>query len=742
LNSGQQQILLGPLGSAVGGSFNMTTDLGSLLGSLVIPHGVLGYANFTTSHQLSFSGDVTNYGKIIEYSKSPGPGAGLLSAADIVNGRNAVITSVLGSRLSTSLGALATPFDMTLSANSLTNRGFITSSGALNLIANNISNYGVFNTKSSINISPQVGSGLVNVDGGKFISQQLNFNAGQAAVLADIGSSTGLINVCAQSAQIGSSFSQPAANSTLKFGSINLAGDPTFYNFNGNVVLSGNINVGQHPLAIISSHNVFHSGGNISTDGMPILIIAGASIESTFSIVNSGQQNNQLDAHITLYGGSRSGGRIDLTGTPVLSSGAPVGTTAGEIQLIAYAGSDPLSGTVTMPGLIQSSGNTCISPLIISVLVDAGARSGNAITIGAIQARPGNSVVLASQTPDMWTNVLQTQPALSGFGDAIVEWPAFRVPAWWLTQSGNINVGSVSPNGQWLQIYTNGTSNLSANIPGLTTSSGSNSSAESTLPPFLFFLLNGFAGSSFSGSPFVEGLSGGGNLIQVPILSSTILPTDATRCRTGIDMDLVKHEQPQLFTVVSETSAEPAIYVSENGPRDANVDCLQESDGSVKLNRGAIFVCLGDDKTIDINHAAIHLAAGSAILIEQSDVGASVCDLADGSSGDVMVDYAGKSITLEPGQEFVVTDKSGKFDEINPLAHLGYRHVVAEPKNNGISAYLCEFPVINAMRFARLEHHAHSGDARCASLLSKLLKSAASVQVATITHGPYRTKHD
>src|SRR5262249_10254101 len=133
--------------------------------------------------------------------------------------------------------------------------GLAISNAAAALSAVNLNNAGgtISALKGDINLGDPLNETWadINVIGGNLLSKNLNIYAGQgtANVLAD--QVTGVVNTSGAAAHIG------ADTKNLVLGNQCLTGDPTYYN-TGNIVLGGNINVGEN-LAIIA-------GGNITTN--------------------------------------------------------------------------------------------------------------------------------------------------------------------------------------------------------------------------------------------------------------------------------------------------------------------------------------------------------------------------------------------------------------------------------------------------------------------------------------------
>jgi len=652
-----------------------------------------------------------------------------------------------------------------ISASSINNAGTINSSGSLRLIADSIVNSGLIHSAGNLVLAPESGNSLsinasggtfstagninivsqksspgdlISVTGGSFLSKQLNFDCGQGAVAAGLDRASGVVNVNAYSAQVGTN-SQSV--SQLNLGTLNLTGDPTFYNANGSVILSGNLEVQNDNIFIAASQNVIHSGGNMTSNGIGIVIIAGTKIlpAAGYSIppILPGQQNYLNNVVFTVGSPSKTGGEINLTGTPLLSSGSFSGLSSGEIELLAFAGSAPGSGTVIMPGVIQANGNSSLSSQSLSLLVQAGAPSGNSIIIGSIVGRPGDGVALQSTQPSFYNNLNRVTPV--GIFDTPQAVEVNNNPG---VSSGNINVGSITMNPiSYFRTLTNGSVNLSADISSLLTQNNNSSSA----PPVLIVPVprEGYSNANATQlsalAALVTQITESSELVieavnQSSAAASTIVSTDQTKHGWGQALSFFGQEnlENKIPPTVIKSSI-PAVFVGDELVQAGNASCIKSSTDSFQLNSGLVLFSPTHAEKIHLDGSTVNIASGSTVLISKTDGGESICNLADAKSGDVRVNFQGRTVILHPGQEFVVSGKSGSFESVNSLAFLGYRSLQNVSCSNGL-AYLCEFPIINVLRFAQGNKNLNS-----AAHLSRILKEAACVELVTANHGPFKT---
>ncbi|MBU6453257.1 MAG: hypothetical protein KGS72_15855, partial [Cyanobacteria bacterium REEB67] len=467
MSGSKQTITINGQGVATGGSFDLSGStlsaldkaVGGNLNSLVISHGVNVVDSLSS---LNLSGSLVNMGSIVLGADAGAKGqlVDSINAANIYNGYGGVIASSTAlsalsptgialaasntffnsgvvnssSTLNVSAptivnaapaaasgivhaGTLSAKQDVTLTTQNLTNTGLITSStgnvtinnggGDNNIVVNGAGGtVQATNGNISFNQAGYAGSGNLSVNGGDYLSKQVNFNAGTGAIDANVGEITGEVNGTAGSSHV------IAATNNLNLGTICVSGDPTYYNTAGDITISGAL-TGDPDLALIASGNIIGNGGSLDTsaatvsktiagtvNGGNILLVAGAHFTGvTGSIVTP---PGDTSSTITLDGtASPTGGYIDLSGTvftgsstnksvtAITSSGGTTGN-GGNITMVAFQGTAKNSG-----GLIGSSNGG-------SVLVDAsgkaGGTGGNVTMIGSGQFVFATEVVGASLT--------------------------------------------------------------------------------------------------------------------------------------------------------------------------------------------------------------------------------------------------------------------------------------------------------------------------------------------------------
>jgi YVTN family beta-propeller protein len=450
ISTGHQSLILGAAGNAVGGSVNIT---GQSLSSLVIPTGVKVLDNVAGS-SLTLTGGLINSGSLFLYSTSSGASTASLTAADIINEKGGLLSSVVPASLLAGLTSIPA-LSLNLSAlNNLINAGIISSSGGINLTAgNSITNSGsiISGSVGNINLTSNIinNSSLINsvagnininaanagnisvnnvngtlqallgninvrdasftananfdLTGGNVLSKVLNINSGSGVVNVDANTLSGLVNVNAGSAHV------TAATQDLLLGTMNLTGDPTFFNTDGNVTIDSPLMFAGMPLAVVASGNILLGAGateidtgSTTTAGGAITLIAGADIQPLTPSGSSTTAGGAGTTNIQVTGASKTGGEIDLVsgGTPLtgINSLSTVGS-GGAVTLIAFKGTTTGSGDIVLgsPIVTNSLGQTIVAPTAVDITTTGavGSPSGNVTIIG------GGTTAATVRVPDL-----------------------------------------------------------------------------------------------------------------------------------------------------------------------------------------------------------------------------------------------------------------------------------------------------------------------------------------------------
>lgn len=462
LDGGGQSLVLGKDGQGVGGTFTLDSidNAGRSIkaSELVIPQGVTGVGNFGRTSDFRVVGNLVNDGNVYALSNNPSNSLATISAKNVINESNGVISSAVPTSVSSAYGSTLSEVDLRLRAdNDITNKGSIISSGNLDLIAggsltntqgaaasaaNNLNiNVGsgtvtnggtITSTTGNINFASSVSAqdlnvlngggtlqalngdinfrdpsyadvGNINVFGGNLYSKQVNLNSGTGTADVGVENITGLVNVNAACTHV------TATSGDLNLGTMNLTGDPTYYSVTGDVSLSSSISTNGANLAIIAGGDVIMTAGGINTSSVGgnsgnILIVAGAFVTAPAS----GSANNDTTTTVSIANsanagkGSLIGGKIDLgAGAGVTSGGVGAGSNGGDITMVAYAGTAKGSGSIALNTgtLLNSNG---IGGTNGNITLIAGGLSGTTINAGNIQtsgsSQTGN-IFISTSTP-------------------------------------------------------------------------------------------------------------------------------------------------------------------------------------------------------------------------------------------------------------------------------------------------------------------------------------------------------
>ena len=199
-----------------------------------------------------------------------------------------------------------------------------------------------------------IGSANMTLNGGNWLSQQLNLNDGSGSVNANIGNVTGAVSTTASEEHFS------ADTNNLVLSKINVSGDPSYFNTGGQVTIASDLVFKGEDLAIIAKTNIVTAAGAgiISTgsntgNGGNITMVAGANFTSS----GAAQGSNNKAATLTITGGTSAGGYIDLNGNisgsgvainSLTSASTAAGGNGGNISLVAYGGTAVSAGQVSL----------------------------------------------------------------------------------------------------------------------------------------------------------------------------------------------------------------------------------------------------------------------------------------------------------------------------------------------------------------------------------------------------------
>jgi hypothetical protein len=415
LQSGQQSIMLGITGHAVGGSFSVNAQIGRMLSSLVIPQGVTAIAHFNQSSDLNIIGNLTNAGALYAVATNDAIQNVNMNAQNILNAGGGLITTQLPQDGLTGFSNAVPNLGLTLNAvENIINFGTISSASHLNMqaggaIVNNanavmhavsnlnmtsgagriVNNGLVASQLGSINLSTaesnrsfnvnnsagtfQAVEGQINVgdpqdalktnlsiSGGDWLSEELNLHGGDGKTNVFVDEITGRTNISAGEAHV------MVSDGKLHLGDLTLTGDPTFYNdaLNGDIEIGGNITVGETLTIVASRHITNTLGFTLTASGFDINVVAGANISTTgtpspevgpFGVGGTDTGTPAINP-VVVNGPSSTGGNIVFSDATISTQAIGLSNPGGNVRLIAYGD----SATGSNGGIIDLGANTTI----------------------------------------------------------------------------------------------------------------------------------------------------------------------------------------------------------------------------------------------------------------------------------------------------------------------------------------------------------------------------------------------
>ena len=491
LATGTQSLSLNATGQATGGVLNLTQ---TALSNLTVPSGVSVLHDFGTQPTINVGGSINNAGRLFAFSTNASQSTGLIAAAQIINQRGGLISTVLPANLLRAGGNL----DLTLSAvHEIINAGSIIAASNLTLAAPNISNSGVIASDSGDlsfsapslatltinNIGGRIEalSGAINVrdatfsnkmdltiGGGNLLSNELNLFGGDGVISVDVEQLTGIVNLRAGLAHV------QANTDNLVFGSVQITGDPTFIN-TGNMVL---------PAATAGQPYIAVAGGDITVAPGFILDTSSGTTNGGSITLIAGADASLVGGDVIITGRSATGGDVDLTGIAGINSSTSMSANVGgDITMVAFSQTSGSSqgGHVIVPAgvTIQTGTITAGGAGNLLIVAEAAATAGtpNSISIGNFD---GISAAAVSSNVDIRTispNVSVANPLVINAAGGNVTSGSF-VPG--TLQSGGVSTGNLTAPGGFVNIVGGGdttTGTIAALTLSLTSGTGDFGSA-------------------------------------------------------------------------------------------------------------------------------------------------------------------------------------------------------------------------------------------------------------------------
>lgn len=419
LSTGRQTLLLGTEGQAAGGRFSSLPDINNL----VIPNGVTLLQNISSGN-VNLSGILINSGNVYAYSTNNALLTATISAANIHNTTQGLIATVVPSTVLAQAGVSNVVKNLALNLDVLgevRNEGRIIGDGALSINAPKVVNSGtIASANSNVNFTSQdhiaidnthgsisAPNGDINfrspefsakkditVFGGTLQAQNVNFNSGDGHLRVGVEQIDGPVNITAGTSVVSTN------GGNLHLTKVDLTGDPAFYNTQGDVTISTDLDFANSDLTVIASRNVIMSGAHfINTGGVTggeINIIAGANFSSNGPI----QGSDDTTSTLTVLGPSRTGGRIDLSSMDSKSFSSSGTTSSGDIRLAAFGGAASSAGIINIDSgtTINATSGTAGGSGSVEIFAARDA------SLGGITVSDGGNVTIANGTAQVLPN--------------------------------------------------------------------------------------------------------------------------------------------------------------------------------------------------------------------------------------------------------------------------------------------------------------------------------------------------
>ncbi len=416
-STGQQQILLGAQGNAVGGSLTIGSHFSNFVSSLTVPSNVSVLSNAAVASNLNLTGTLVNAGNIYAFSNSPAATTANFSASNIIN--SGLITSILPAQLA-HLGTVPVNLNLVAQQN-IFNSGIISASGNLNLTAGGqISNITQGATQAilsganinvltgalaSLNTAQLINTGIISATTGNVnvssITNNLLVNNSNGIIQAIAGnismnSATSLLSVLNNNGSISAknqlSFLTSSSTSTsqqqalmdliggnLSAKSILFAGDNAAITINANKI-NGLIDIKGCSLAINSEHGDLNIN-SFELSGDPVFRAATGNL--TIPISFSAGVYNSSGPFIAV-----AGQNVTLGGTGTIDAAAsPITIAAGVNSDINgnILGTSSTGGDIAMPTVsLRTNGAN------IQLQANAANGSGGNISIANVSSNGNN----------------------------------------------------------------------------------------------------------------------------------------------------------------------------------------------------------------------------------------------------------------------------------------------------------------------------------------------------------------
>jgi hypothetical protein len=157
------------------------------------------------------------------------------------------------------------------------------------------------------------------------------------------------------------------------------------------------------------------------------------------------------------------------------------------------------------------------------------------------------------------------------------------------------------------------------------------------------------------------------------------------------------------------------------------------------MRSGEMFINPLFDTTIRTAVAEIKARKGALLTVSVEEFGLRVA--ACSGPGDVTVEVGGRTITMAPGEEIIISERMLQNNDRLKADGIGRRHFIDGALANGLYVTTCDISIISMMTNAQhLQSLRHPTTPMEKGITAKLLTGAAAVQTVTQSRGAYQSR--
>jgi hypothetical protein len=214
---------------------------------------------------------------------------------------------------------------------------------------------------------------------------------------------------------------------------------------------------------------------------------------------------------------------------------------------------------------------------------------------------------------------------------------------------------------------------------------------------------------------------------------TSLLPQNSTRVILSTDQT---HMVPVAFAGPTLNQVAPA---PNSIPPTGDIQLVFEPNQSTNLEHGSILIAPHTTTQIKTRFGNVVVNAGAVALINVDDDSVAIYNLAGNRSDDLVVDVGSNEVSLHSGQQLLLTNKGKGSTESQSHLQIPLRKTAQIDAGDGINATLAEFSLPAVLGTKKIYSLlSQSTDSNAKETLSKIMKSAVSLQLVTANRGPYR----